>query len=92
MGNTEGSNAGNFQMVVKSAINLPGVQIKGTIYPIVERVAQILGVKMTKEVFAKGIGKVVPFLGGFVSGALTFATFKPMSWRLKEHLEKLPTT
>lgn len=63
---------------------------KGTIYPIVKKIAQILGVKMTKEVFAKGVGKVVPVLGGVVSGALTYATFKPMSWRLKEHLEKLP--
>lgn len=64
---------------------------KGTIYPIVKKVAGILGVKMTKEVFAKGVGKFVPVLGGFVSGALTYATFKPMSWRLKDHLEKLPT-
>ncbi len=64
---------------------------KGTIYPIVKKVAQILGVKMTKEMFAKGVGKFVPVLGGVVSGTLTYATFKPMSWRLKDHLEKLPT-
>jgi hypothetical protein len=64
---------------------------KGAIYPIVKKIAQVLGVKMTKEVFAKGVGKVIPVLGGFVSGALTYATFKPMSWRLKDHLEKLPT-
>lgn len=63
----------------------------GVIYPIVKKIAAAIGVKMTKEIFAKGVSKVVPILGGVVSGALTYATFKPSALRLKHHLETLPT-
>lgn len=64
---------------------------KGIIYPIVKKTAEKLGVKITKEIFAKGVGKVVPILGGFISGGLTFVTFKPLAVRLKEYLKRLPT-
>lgn len=64
---------------------------KGVIYPIVKKVAGILGVKMTKEIFAKGVGKIVPLLGGVISGGLTYITFKPAAVNLKKHLKKLPT-
>ena len=62
---------------------------KGTIYPIVKKIAQILGVKMTKDIFAKGISKVIPVIGGVASGGLTYATYKPMANRLKKYLETL---
>lgn len=60
---------------------------KGTIYPIVKKVATLLGVKMTKEVFAKNVAKIVPVLGAAVSGGLTFATYKPMADKLRKYLE-----
>lgn len=60
---------------------------KGTIYPIVKKIAGILGTKLTKDVFAKGVAKVVPFLGAATSGGLTYITFKPMAKKLKKHLE-----
>ena len=58
-------------------------------YPIVKNIAAILGQKMTKAVFAKGVSKFVPVLGGVVSGGLTFATFRPMARRLQQHLSSL---
>lgn len=61
---------------------------KGTIYPLVKSIAKAIGVKMTKEIFAKGVGKAVPVVGGVVSGGLTFATFKPCCYRLQKELEK----
>lgn len=64
---------------------------KGVIYPIVKKIAQILGVKMTKEVFAKSVSKLVPVLGGALSGGLTYITFKPSANRLKKQLKSLPT-
>ncbi|WP_010235038.1 hypothetical protein [Clostridium arbusti] len=64
---------------------------KGMIYPIVKKIAEKLGVRMTKEIFAKGVSKIVPVLGGVISGGLTYATFKPSAVRLKNHLKKLPT-
>lgn len=63
---------------------------KGAIYPIVKKIAATIGVKMTKEVFAKSIGKVIPVLGAVVSGGLAIATFLPMANRLKKYLVTLP--
>lgn len=58
-------------------------------YPIVKKVAAMLGQKMVKATFAKGVSKAVPILGGAISGGLTLATFKPMANRLKKHLSNL---
>lgn len=59
---------------------------KGVIYPVVKKVCAILGVKMTKDIFAKGVSKVVPVVGAAVSGGLTYVTYKPMAQKLKVHL------
>lgn len=61
---------------------------KGAIYPMVKSIAKAIGVKMTKEIFAKGVGKVVPVVGGVVSGGLTLATFTPCCFRLQKELQK----
>lgn len=65
---------------------------KGAVYPVVKRVSGMLGIQMTKQVFAKSAAKVVPLVGAVVSGSLTFATFMPMSKRLQKHLATLPLT
>lgn len=62
---------------------------KGLIYPIVKKVATILGFRMTEEVFAKGVAKIIPIIGGVVSGSLTFATYMPMAKKLKKYLSGL---
>ncbi len=74
--------------VEKDLVKKPLTQ--GVIYPIVKKIARILGYKMTKDVFAKGVGKLVPVLGGIISGTLTFATFTPAANNLKNHLNQLP--
>lgn len=63
---------------------------KGTVYPIVKKVAEKLGIKMTKQIFARGVGKIVPIVGAAVSGGITYSTFRPLANRLKNYLEKLP--
>ena len=60
---------------------------KGTLYPIVKKVATSIGIRMTKQVFADGVASVVPVLGGVLSGGLTFAMFKPCCMRLRNHLK-----
>lgn len=62
---------------------------KGVIYPIVKKIAQVLGVKMTKEIFAKGVSKIIPIAGGAASGGLTYLTFKPCAKKLKNYLGTL---
>ena len=64
---------------------------KGVIYPIIKKISTVLGVKMTKDIFAKSVGKVIPVIGGVVSGTVTYSTFKPLANRLKKYLISLPT-
>jgi len=62
---------------------------KGTIYPIVKSVAKVVGVKMTKPIFTKAVGKAIPIVGAATSGGITYVIFKPMAKRLKKYLETL---
>ena len=59
---------------------------KGVVYPVVKKIATLLGVKMTKDIFARGVSKAVPIIGAVASGGLTLFTFKPMSEKLKSYL------
>lgn len=61
---------------------------KGVLYPVVRKVAKQVGVRMTVPLFAGGVAKVVPIVGGIVNGGLTLATFMPMSHRLRRHLSE----
>lgn len=51
-------------------------------YPLIKNICKMLGVKLTKTTFANGVSKVIPYVGGVVSGVLTFASMKPMADRL----------
>lgn len=51
-------------------------------YPIIKSICKFFGIHMTKGVFAKGVSKAVPLIGGFISGGITFATMRPMGMRL----------
>ena len=62
---------------------------KGFIYPIVKKVATMVGAKMTKDIFAKGVSKIVPVIGGVASGGLTYVTYRPMANKLKKYLSGL---
>lgn len=57
-------------------------------YPVVKTICKFFGVSMTKNVFAKGVSKAVPILGGVVSGGITFATLRPMGQRLADTLDQ----
>ena len=63
---------------------------KGTIYPIVKKVAYYLGLQMNKQIFGRAVGHTIPILGGVISGVITRATFAPMANRLKDYLAETP--
>lgn len=68
---------------------LPQKALTKTIYyPIIKQIAKWIGVKLTKDTFAKGLGKVIPILGGLISGGLTLATFRPSAKRLQHKLQE----
>lgn len=51
---------------------------------------RLIGVQITKQSFAKTVSKVVPLVGGVVSGGLTFVSLNTQSKRLMKHLRELP--
>ena len=51
---------------------------------------KLIGIKITKDSFAKGVTKTVPVAGGLISGGMTFAALNIQSTRLQRHLRKLP--
>jgi len=60
---------------------------KGAIYPFVKQVMKWFGVSLTKAIFAGTVKKIIPVVGGFVGGGITFATFKPCCIKLKDVLK-----
>lgn len=80
------------QIALNVAKKLPQKALtKGIVYPVVKKIALSLGMHMTKQTFAKGVSKIIPVIGGVLSGGLTFATYRPMACKLKDHLSSLPT-
>lgn len=63
---------------------------KGTVYPIVKKIAQAVGIRMTKQIFAESVSKVVPVIGGVVTGGLSYVTFKPCAKKLQSSFKDLP--
>lgn len=57
-------------------------------YPIIKKTASIIGIKVTKDSFAKSVSKAIPILGGVVSGGITYASMKPMGNRLNKVLNE----
>ena len=67
---------------------LPQQALTKTIYyPIIKKICGVIGIKVTKDSFAKSVSKVIPVIGGLVSGGITLASMKPMGTRLKDALE-----
>ena len=68
---------------------LPKKALTKTLYfRFIKSIAKVLGIKMTKQVFARGVSKFVPLLGGAISGGMTFAMMRPMGNRLIDALEE----
>lgn len=63
---------------------------KTVFYPILKKILRLVGVQLTKETFAKAVSKMVPVVGGVISGGLTYATFKPGAENLRRYLRELP--
>ena len=61
-----------------------------TWYPVVKYSLRLIGINITKNSVAKGISKVVPVIGGFVSSGLTFMALQSQSILLKDNLREIP--
>lgn len=60
------------------------------VYNLTKQIAKWIGVKMTKASFSRFASKLVPILGGFISGGISLISMKHMGKRLNNHLKSLP--
>ena len=78
------------RLSMEASKRLPQVALtKYGIYNLAKQVAKWIGVRLTKTTFARGVSKVIPVLGGFISGGITAVPMKRMSYKLKDHLAGL---
>ena len=59
-------------------------------YGPMKKVLSLIGVKVTKDSFAKTVTKAVPVVGGVISGTMTLVALKGQSVRLLEYLRETP--
>ena len=57
-------------------------------YRIIKHICKVLSIKMNKGIFAKGVSKAIPIVGGVVSGGMTFFSLRPMGIKLQECLSE----
>ena len=56
-------------------------------YPIIKKICKMVGYTLTKQTFGKGVSKIIPVVGGVISGTINFASMLPMAKRLNETLD-----
>ena len=59
-------------------------------YPVVKQTLRVIGIKVTKDSFARTVTKAVPVAGGLFSGGMTLVSLKGQATRLQRHLRELP--
>jgi len=63
---------------------------KWGLYRLAREGAKGIGIKLTEDSFARYLSRIVPILGGIISGTVTWISFSLMTSRLAAHLESLP--
>ena len=64
--------------------------MKTTWYPVVKKSLKVIGISVTKQSMANTMSKIVPLIGGVISGGMTFVALQTQATRLKQHLRQLP--
>jgi len=60
-----------------------------TLFVVSRQIARLIGIKLTKMMFAKLVGKAIPIVGGGISAAISYGFFKRGALSLKKHLREL---
>lgn len=75
------------RLAQQAITKLPQRALTRTIYyPLIKRIAASIGFKMNKKLFAQGVGKIIPIVGGVISGSFTLIALKQMGGRLQKEL------
>ncbi|MDE2820969.1 MAG: hypothetical protein OXT68_03780 [Chloroflexota bacterium] len=62
---------------------------KTAYYPIVKTVLKWVGIKLTKQSYAKGVSKLIPLASGAIGAGMTSVALRRMARNLKNHLKTL---
>lgn len=77
------------KLALQALKQLPNKTLTKHLYfTILKKVLAIFGTKLTKATFAKGVSKVIPVVGGVLSGSMNYLALKPMANKLKDELGK----
>lgn len=77
------------KLALQALKQLPNKTLTKHLYfTILKKVLAIFGTKLTKATFAKGVSKVIPVVGGVLSGSMNYLLLKPMANKLKDELGK----
>ena len=80
-------------LAVQIAKKMPQKVLMRTVYyPIVKQIAGRIGLSVSKSSFSKTFGRLVPILGGVVSGSVTYASFHKGAKRLQRALHRQMNT
>src|SRR6266404_3516610 len=63
---------------------------KWGLYRLAREVAKWIGIKLTEDSFVRYFSRIVPILGGIISGTVSWISFSLMTSRLAVHFESLP--
>src|SRR4029077_1926329 len=63
---------------------------KSGLYRLAREVAKRSGIKLAEDSFGRYLSRIVPILGGIISGTVTWISFSLMTSRLAAHLASLP--
>ncbi len=58
-------------------------------YRLAKEIAKWIGIRLTKQSFARAMSKIIPIISGLISGTVTWVWFTGMSRKLHKHLETL---
>lgn len=77
------------KLALQALKQLPNKTLTKHLYfTILKKVLAIFGTKLTKATLAKGVSKVIPVVGGVLSGSMNYLALKPMANKLKDELGK----
>ncbi len=86
----KGLRAFSARFAVEVAKELPKKALtKTAYYPAIKQLLKLVGVKLTKDAFSKGVAHAIPVIGGFANAGLTTITLRWRARRYKKHLRKL---
>lgn len=77
------------KLAIQALKQLPNKTLTKHLYfTILKKILAIFGTRLTKATFARGVSKVIPAVGGVLSGSMNYLALKPMANKLKDELGK----